>query len=104
MKHEIVGSTRLRAGPNCYFCQGDREAAAFSHVVHLEEIHLIVERIQVIAWISLPLIARYLGHLESGRKGIFFNLLSEGRMIIVPYLLSSDDKVFDASSQLIQFC
>ena len=82
----------------CCLCQGDSEAAAFSQVIHLEEVHLIVEHVQVFAWISLPLIARYLGHLESGGKGLLLNLPSEGRIIIVPYLLSSDGKVFNASS------
>ena len=63
---------------------------------------MIVERIQVIAWISFPFVAWYLGHLESGRNELFFNFLSEGRMIVISYLLSSDNKVFDASSQLRQ--
>ena len=76
---------------------------AFSQIVYLEEVHLIIERVQMVAWICLPLIASYMGHLESRRKGLFLNLPSEGRMIIIPYLLSSDDKVFDASSQLIKF-
>ena len=48
---------------------------------------MIVERIQVVTWISFPLIARYLEHFESRRKGLFLNLLSERRMVVVSYLL-----------------
>ena len=82
----------------CYLCWGDSEVATFIQVVHLEVVHLIVECIQVVVWISLPLITWYLGHLKSRRKMLFPNLPSEKRMIIIPYLLSSDDKVFNKSS------
>ena len=88
----------------CYLCQGDNKASVFGQVVHLEEIHLIVERVQVVTWINLPLIAWYLGHLESMRKRLFLNLPSEGRVIIIPYLFSLDGEVFNTSSQLIQLC
>ena len=73
-------------------CQGDSEAMTFSQVVHLEDVYLNVECVQVVAWISLSLVARYFGHFESRRRGLFLNLLSEGRMIIVPYLFNSDEK------------
>ena len=63
----------------------------------MDEVYLIIECIQVVVWISLPLVARYLRHLEYGRKGFFLDLLSDGRMIIVPHFLSSNGKVFDVS-------
>ena len=70
----------------CYLCQSNGKAVTFSQVIHLKEVYLSVERIQVVPWISIPLVARYLGNFESGRKGLFLNLLSEGRIAVVSYL------------------
>ena len=78
--------------------QSNDEATTFSQVVHLEEVHLIIERVQVVEWIGLPLVAQYLGYFKSGRNGLFLNLSSEGRMVVVSYLLSLDGQVFDAFS------
>ena len=84
-----------------YLCQGNSKVAAFGQVVHLEEVHLIVERVQVVVWISLPLVAWYLGHLKLAGKGFLLNLLCKRGVIVFPYLFGSDDKVFNMSSQLV---
>ena len=67
----------------------------------MEEVHLIVERIQVVAWISFSLVAWYLGHLESMRKRLLFNLLSEEGVIVISHPIGSDGKVFNPFSQLV---
>ena len=85
----------------CYLYQDDSKAAAFGQIVYLEEVHLIVERFQVVAWISLPLIAWYMWHLEPVRKGFLLNLSSEEGVIVVSHPLGSDDKIFNPCSQLV---
>ena len=52
---------------------------------------MIVERVQVVTWINLPFIARYLENFESSRKRLFLNLSSERRIVVASYLLSPDD-------------
>ena len=70
-------------------------------IVRLEEVHLIVERVQVVMWTSLSLIAWYVWHLKPVKKGFLLNLSSEGGVIVISHPLGSDDKVFNPCSQLV---
>ena len=82
----------------CYLRQGDSEAATFGQITYLEEVHLIIERIQVIVWISFSLITWYLWHLESVGKGFLLNFSSKGGVIVITHSFGPEGQVFNPCS------